>query len=190
MLLLLYLQSSQVQFPTPSQCVYPRSPAMFLGLFAALALMIAQIIIYVSTGCICCQRSPYPSNSTWRVALVCFVFSWFTFVIAFLLLLTGAALNDEHGEESMYFGNYYCYVVKPGVFAGGALLSFASLIFGLIYYLALTSAKNSDIPWGDPSVPSQGGQGVIAMGQPQFPPHSTQQPVFVHEDTYIRRQFT
>ena len=112
--------------------------------------------------------------------------SRFTFVIAFLLLLTGAALNDQHGEESVYF-NYYCYVVKPGVFAGGALLSLASVILGLIYYITLTSAKIANNQWGNPSVPNQGG---IAMGQPQFPPQSTQEPVFVHEDTYIRRQFT
>ncbi|XP_062145593.1 uncharacterized protein LOC133853530 isoform X2 [Alnus glutinosa] len=163
---------------------------MALGSIAALALMIAQIIINASTGCMCCKRSPHPSNSNWRIALVCFVLSWFTFVIAFLLLLTGAALNDQHGEESMYFGNYSCYVVKPGVFAGGALLSLASVILGLIYYLSMTSAKNSNEPLGNPSVPNQGVQGGIAMGQPQFPPQSTQDPVFVHEDTYIRRQFT
>ncbi|KAG2709304.1 hypothetical protein I3760_05G232600 [Carya illinoinensis] len=183
------IKGSQVQFPSTSQCVYPRSPAMALGLTAALALMIAQIILNVSTGCICCRRSPNPSGSNWRVALVCFVFSWFTFVVAFLLLLTGAALNDRHGEESMYFGNYYCYVVKPGVFVGGAILSLASVTLGVLYYLTLTLAKNSNNPWGNSDVPNQGG---IAMGQPQFPPQtqSTHEPVFVHEDTYIRRQFT
>ncbi|KAG2700943.1 hypothetical protein I3843_06G019300 [Carya illinoinensis] len=180
------IKGSQVQSPSPSECIYPHSPAMALGLTAALALMIAQIIINVSTGCICCQKSPHPSDSNWKVALVCFVFSWFAFVIAFLLLLTGAALNNQHSEV-MYFGNYYCYVVKPGVFAGGSLLSLASVILGIIYYLTLTSANNSNNPWGNSSVPNRGG---IAMGQPQFPPQSTQEPVFVHEDTYIRRQFT
>lgn len=113
----------------------------------------------------------------------------FTFVIAFLLLLTGAALNDQHGEERMYFGDYYCYVVKPGVFAGGAILSLASAAFGIVYYVALTAGKNgSNNAWVDSSFPSQGG---IAMGQPQIPPsQSSQEPVFVHEDTYNRRQFT
>lgn len=115
--------------------------------------------------------------------------SRFTFVIAFLLLLTGAVLNDQHGEESIYFGNYYCYVVKPGVFVGGAILSLASVVLGIHYYLTLTSAKNRNNPRGNFAVPNQGG---IAMGQPQFPSptQSAQEPVFVHEDTYIRRQFT
>lgn len=110
----------------------------------------------------------------------------FTFVIAFLLLLTGAALNYQHGEESIYFGNYYCYVVKPGVFAGGAVLSFASVTLGILYYLTLTSAKYNTTLWGS----SASNQGDIAMGQPQFPPQNSQGPVFVHEDTYMRRQFT
>lgn len=112
----------------------------------------------------------------------------FTFIIAFLLLLTGAALNDQHGEDSIYFGNYYCYVVKPGVFAGGAILSLASVSLGILYYLSLTRAKDDGRPWGT-SAPNQG-VGGIAMGRPELPPQSTQGPVFVHEDTYMRRQFT
>ena len=102
-------------------------------------------------------------------------------------MLTGAALNDQHGEESMYYGNYYCYVVKPGVFAGGAILSLASVAFGIVYYLIFTAGKNASNPWGDSAYPNQGG---IAMGQPQIPPQTSQDPVFVHEDTYMRRQFT
>lgn len=113
--------------------------------------------------------------------------SRFTFVIGFLLLLTGAALNDQHGEESIYFGNYYCYVVKPGVFSGGAVLSLTSITLGILYYLTLTSAKNVTGPRGNSTAPNQGG---IAMGHPQMPSQSVQDPVFVHEDTYMRRQFT
>lgn len=99
-------------------------------------------------------------------------------------MLTGAALNDQHGEENIYFDNYYCYVVKPGVFAGAAVLSLASVILGIIYYLTLNSAKNRNSASSGAPLPPQT---EIAMGQPQFPP---QDPVFVHEDTYIRRQFT
>ncbi|OIT27301.1 PREDICTED: uncharacterized protein LOC109214125 [Nicotiana attenuata] len=175
------IKGSQVQFPSPSECVYPRSPALGLGLAAAVALMVAQIIVNVASGCVCCRQ--YQSGSNQSLALLCFVVSWFTFVIAFLLLLTGAALNDQHGEESLYFGNYYCYVVKPGVFAGAAVLSLASVALGIIYYISLVSAKNINDPW-HPPVPSQGG---IAMGHPQIPPQTSQEPVFVHEDTYMRR---
>lgn len=102
-----------------------------------------------------------------------------TFIIAFLLLLTGAALNDQRGEENMYFGSF-CYVVKPGVFSGGAVLSLASVALAIVYYVALTSSKSP------PTLTPQN-QG-IAMGQPVIPQQSSE-PVFVHEDTYNRQQF-
>ncbi|KAK8713277.1 hypothetical protein V6N13_148498 [Hibiscus sabdariffa] len=182
------IKASEVKFVTDTQCSYPRSPALGLGLTASTALLVAHIIINVTTGCLCCKRTSQNWNSNWTKALIFFVVSWFTFVMAFLLLLTGSALNDRHGEESVYFGYYYCYVVKPGVFAGGAILAIASIVFGIFYYLTLNTAKNTSGPWGNAAVPNQGG---IAMGAPQFPPHQTSQdPVFVHEDTYNRRQFT
>ncbi|KAM7253784.1 hypothetical protein ACFE04_031466 [Oxalis oulophora] len=180
------IKASSVEV-TGSSCTYPRSPAFALGLIAAVSLMLAQILINVFTGCVCCITRSYPQNTNWRLAFVFFLLSWFTFVIGFLLLLTGAALNDQHGEGTMYFGSYYCYVVKPGVFAGGAVLSLASVTFGILYYLALTAAKNNTDSWtnNNSAAPNQG----IAMGHPQFrPPQTTQDPVFVHEDTYRRRQ--
>lgn len=200
------VKGNQVQYPSPIECIYPRSPAMSLGLTAATALIVAQMIINITTGCICCRKAPYQSNSNWTLALICFIVSWFTCVIAFLLLLTGAALNDQHGDESLYLGGYYCYVVKPGVFAGASILSLASICLGLIYYLILNTEKNRESSWATASVPPP--QVNIAMGQPQFPQqyprgppaptpspptpattNTTEGPVFVHEDTYMRRQF-
>ncbi|XVF30423.1 hypothetical protein REPUB_Repub16aG0056000 [Reevesia pubescens] len=108
----------------------------------------------------------------------------------------------------MYFGYYRCYVVKPGVFAFGAVLAAASVILGIFYYLTLNTTgprgnapvpNQVDIAMGQPQFPplvtNQGGkamvkpqfpppvpnQGGIAMVQPQFPPLSSQDPVFVHE---------
>ncbi|KAL8551223.1 hypothetical protein ACS0TY_000346 [Phlomoides rotata] len=179
------IKSNQVKFPSPGECVYPRSPALVLGLTAAVFLMIAQLIINVATGCLCCYKGPHRSNSKWTLALICFVVSWFTFIIAFLLLLTGAALNEQHGEESLYMGNYYCYVVKQGVFAAASVLSLACVALGIFYYLSLTLQKSGSDTLVMSVPPSQGG---IAMGQPQFPTQTAQAPVFVHEDTYMRRQ--
>ncbi|QHO55766.1 Transmembrane protein, putative [Arachis hypogaea] len=167
------IKRSQVQFVTPNQCIYPRTPALPLGLTAALALMVSQIVINVAAGCICCRKFPQIPDSSWKVALISFSLSWFTFVIAFLLLLTAAALNDQHGEESIYFG---C-----------AILSLASVAFGIVYYITLAEGKNGNNSC-DSLDPNHGG---IAMGQPQIPPTQvSHDPVFVHEDTYIRRQFT
>ncbi|KAL4322172.1 hypothetical protein AHAS_Ahas14G0183900 [Arachis hypogaea] len=85
--------------------------------------------------------------------------------LVFLLLLTIAALNDQHNEESIYFGNHYCYIVKPRVFARCAILSFTSVAFGIVYYITLVEEKNCNNSC-DSMYPNHGG---IAMGQPQIP---------------------
>ncbi|CAN6486929.1 unnamed protein product [Victoria cruziana] len=175
-----HIRPGDVTLTDNGTCIYPRSPALGLGLAAGIALMIAQVIINTAAGCICCQKRPRPSGSNWTIALVCFVVSWITFIIAFLLFLAGAALNDQHGEENMYYG-YYCFVVKSGVFSGGAVLSVASVSLGIIYYIALSSSKTS-ATWG--GNPNQG----IALATPQVPPQSAQ-PAFVPEDTYNRLRY-
>ncbi|KAJ8459425.1 hypothetical protein OPV22_032351 [Ensete ventricosum] len=105
------IKVSDVQTTTLGVCTYPRSPALALGLIAAVALMIAQAIINTLSGCICCKKYPNPSDTNWTIGLISFIASWVTFIIAFVLLLSGAALNDQWGQERMYFGEY-CYVVR------------------------------------------------------------------------------
>lgn len=165
-------------------CRYPASPAFALGNTGALTLLMALIIINASSGCYCCYRR-HSRRCECNVALICFVFSWITFVPAFLLLLGAAALNNQQSMDgsSMYFDDN-CYVVKSGVFAGAACLSFISVALGITYYLSFTSGNTPP-----PTMAAQTQGSGIAMGHPQVPP-ITQQPAFVHEDTYMRRQFT
>ncbi|XP_026401901.1 uncharacterized protein LOC113297591 [Papaver somniferum] len=94
------IKVSEVQFSAPGMCTYPRSPALALGLTASVALVLAQVTINVSAGCVCCKTNVHPSNSNWTLALVCFVFSWFTFIIAFLLFLTGLHLMTSMVERA------------------------------------------------------------------------------------------
>ncbi|KAG6529791.1 protein MODIFYING WALL LIGNIN-2-like [Zingiber officinale] len=171
------IKVSDVQMTSLGQCSYPKSPALALGLLAAVALMIAQAIINTVAGCICCKNYPNPSDTNWTIGLISFIASWITFIIAFVLLLSGAALNNQWGQERMYFGEY-CYVVKAGVFIGGAVLSLASVSLGIVYYVSASLPKSIQ-PWNP-----QQSQGV-AMGHPQ----PQMNPVFVHEDTYNRQQF-
>ncbi|KAF2306641.1 hypothetical protein GH714_020006 [Hevea brasiliensis] len=53
----------------------------------------------------------------------------------------------EHGEVSFYFGIYYCYVVKPEVFACSTVSALASVILGILYYLAFNSSNSVYGPW-------------------------------------------
>ncbi|KAL4595845.1 hypothetical protein ACB092_12G121300 [Castanea dentata] len=133
-------------------CVRPHSPATALGIVALLAIILAQIIISVATGCICCccKSGSHPNSSNWIKAQLCFVFSWITVVIAAVVLLLASSYNS-------YNSNGRCYVTKPGVFAGGAILCLVSVILGLASYI-LSLQKNSNNRF----------QGDIAMAQPQF----------------------
>ncbi|KAK6936572.1 DESIGUAL/Modifying wall lignin-1/2 [Dillenia turbinata] len=179
-------KSSQVVYVSETECIFPssESPASTLGLAAALTLLLAQIIVSVAARCFCCYRGPYPSNSTWILALISFIVSWVAFAIAFLILLTAAALNTRTDTY------YYCHAVRAGVFSVAGVLSIVTVALGIFYYLAPSPRKNESSSWANPAIPTQGG---IAMAQPQFPQPSaqtTQGPVFVHEDTYVRRQYT
>ncbi|KAK7818802.1 protein VASCULATURE COMPLEXITY AND CONNECTIVITY [Quercus suber] len=145
------IKLSQVTFDG-FNCVRPQSPATALGLVAVLAIILAQIIISVATGCICCccKRGSHPNSSNWIKAQICFVFSWITVVIAAIVLLLASSYN-------VYNSTAQCYVTKPGVFAAGAILCLASVVLGLASYI-LSLQKNSNNLF----------QGGIAMAQPQF----------------------
>ncbi|KAL0907940.1 hypothetical protein M5K25_022397 [Dendrobium thyrsiflorum] len=171
--------ASDVVIRIPGQCRYPDSPTVFLGLASAIAVVIAQATISIIAGCICCRRNANISDTNWTVALISFVASWITFIIAFLLLLTGVAVNDLKSVDQSNFDDY-CYIVKPGVFSGGAIFSLASVSLGIVYYLALQPSKPSQ----PLCLPQNEG---ISFGKPHIPPQSTQ-PAFVHEDTYKRQQ--
>lgn len=70
------MQANQVKILSTYECTYPESPALGLGLTSAIALMIAQIVINVATGCVCCRKGPHQSNADWSLALTCFFVSW------------------------------------------------------------------------------------------------------------------
>ncbi|KAG2300325.1 hypothetical protein Bca4012_011904 [Brassica carinata] len=184
------IKKSQVMVTTSdsfTRCSYNRSPAYNLGFVSAIFLMMAQIIASVGSGCFCCRKGVRaPTRSNWILALVSFIVSWFAFVLAFLTLLTAASLNDDHIQETMTADHYTCYIVRPGVFSVASILSLFTVGLGIVYYLCLNSVKQNVASAAATTTPVNQG---IAMGQPQIP-ERVEDPVFVHEDTYMRRQFT
>uniref|UniRef100_A0A0C9RTK4 TSA: Wollemia nobilis Ref_Wollemi_Transcript_13814_1438 transcribed RNA sequence n=1 Tax=Wollemia nobilis TaxID=56998 RepID=A0A0C9RTK4_9CONI len=171
-----HTRAGDVLMTDSGRCIYPRSPALGLGITAALAIFIAQVIANGAVGCICCARgAPYAPSSNRTIAIICLVVSWITFGIAFILLMSGAALNDRHNAEIRTLGDY-CYVVKSGVFAGGALLALATATLAIIYYITASAAKKAE--WYPQNQ-------NIAMAQPQHG-QSNIQPVFVPEHQYAQ----
>lgn len=170
-----HIRAGEVSEMTGGRCIYPRSPALPLGTTSGLALLVAQLIVNISAGCLCCARGgPYRASSNRTIAIICLVVSWITFVIAFLLLMAGAALNNQHNTD-MRTINGYCYVVKSGVFAGGAVLALATVTLGIFYYITASAVQKS-AEWGPQNQ-------NIAMAQPQHG-QSNLQPVFVPENVY------
>lgn len=122
-------------------------------------------------------------SSNWFSIILIFLWLYpcrITFMIAIGLLLTGATLNDRRGQQVYKDGSIYCYVIKPGVSAVGAVLSALSSIFGVFYYQTLNSkAKDAS----NAPILIQGG---VIVAQPQFP---SENPDFVNGDAYNKQQF-
>lgn len=150
-------------------CNYPNSPALILGSSAAFILLAAQIIVTVAGGCTCCKQGrPAPRNSpaasNRSIAIICLVACWITFLNAFGLFLAGATL-DNSAQNYTWMGVSGCPTVKPLVFAGGALLALATVVLGVIFYLASSADRAA-------SVTSQGRPPlVVALGHPCPNPH-------------------
>lgn len=76
------MQSSQVYVDENGDCVYPHSPSLILGVVAALVLLVAQILVTVVGGCVCCSARPpsHPNSSASSnrsVAIICLVACWY-----------------------------------------------------------------------------------------------------------------
>ncbi|KAF5818921.1 hypothetical protein HanXRQr2_Chr02g0071681 [Helianthus annuus] len=115
-------------------CLYPSSPALALGIVSAVFTIITRIYISISFGGACCCRTD--PNST-PISKLLFVLSWVASVVAVVLLLAAAGLNNRQGGEIDSYGYITCYVVKPGIFAAGAILALLSAVFGIAAYITV-----------------------------------------------------
>ncbi|RZC74081.1 hypothetical protein C5167_049561 [Papaver somniferum] len=136
-------------------------------------------IINASAGCMCYNRL----CSAW--VTFCAVFSWLMSTLASIQLLAGSILNDRHTMDEMYSVDFCYEVLRPWIFAKGAILGLISVTFGVLYYLNISLIKDRN-QMGTPV--NTDNHGNIAMTQPQVPAQMSLQPVFVPEDTYNRRQ--
>ncbi|KAJ9555382.1 hypothetical protein OSB04_009996 [Centaurea solstitialis] len=119
-------------------CVYPSSPALALGIVAAVFAIIARIYISVSFGGGCCRSGP----SSTPISKLFFVLSWVASVAAVLLLLAAAGLNNREGGQIDAYGYITCYVVKPGIFSAGAILAILSSVFGIVAFIVTLSSTS------------------------------------------------
>ena len=92
-------------------------------------------------------------------------------IIAFALLVTGAAWNTTGARDPSPFG--LCYVLKDGIFAGGAVLTLVATALGLTSYVMLRGQlATTAAPKEGKQMPA--GAAWTTTGQPQFPPQPPQ----------------
>nr|BAJ91344.1 predicted protein [Hordeum vulgare subsp. vulgare] len=154
-------------YPVGGVCVYPDNPALGLGVCAAIFLVVAQIVLAVVGGCCgLCKSRAIPSETNRIIAVVCAVFSWIMAIIAFALLVSGTAWNATVTRSPSAIG--LCYVLKDGIFAGGAVLTLVATALGVTSYVMLRRQPMTATT-AAPKEGEQAGAAGTTMGQPQFP---------------------
>lgn len=149
-------------------CIYPENSALGLGICAAIFLIITQATIATVGGCCgCCKSRAIPSESKRIIGVVCAVFSWIAAVVAFALLVEGAAWNANVERNSSAYG--FCYVLKDGIFAGAAVLTLVATALGLNSYLLLRGQPDAASAAAAAKTGVEQPPAGISMGQPQFP---------------------
>ncbi|XP_071726732.1 uncharacterized protein [Rutidosis leptorrhynchoides] len=114
-------KKSDTRIGDDQSCDFPSSPALALGIVAAVFTIITRIYISVSFGeAGCCRTDP----NTTSFSKLLFVLSRVTSVIAVVLLLTAAVLSKSRLP-----------VDRSGIFAAGAILALSGVAFGITAYL-------------------------------------------------------
>lgn len=142
------IKAEDVSRSSDGICKYPSSPASGVGIVAALMLVAEQIVISVGTGCLCCGPSrSCPSTCAPITALVFFVLSWLTFVIAFIGLIVSAIVNNNSFLANAFPGSNNgekCYNIHKDsrLFLGAAIWCIISIVLGLLSYFILRASTN------------------------------------------------
>ncbi|KAJ8442445.1 hypothetical protein Cgig2_018722 [Carnegiea gigantea] len=154
---------------TSKVCNYPFSPSFALGIIAALALLVEQLIISGGIGCFCCGGTKCPTNCCGITSLIVYILSWLSFLIAFMGLIATAILNNHH-----YLANKYprsdtesgCKTGKENLFLGAAVWCVFTVGLGLISYALFSAGARRDRSHQrDGYLANE--QGNVAMGQTQ-----------------------
>ncbi|KNA09835.1 hypothetical protein SOVF_149890 [Spinacia oleracea] len=142
---------------TQSYCKYDSDVSTGLGIGAFVLLLASQLLIMLTSRCLCCGRGLRPGGSrTW--AIVLFISSWVLFFIAEVCLLAGSVQNAYHTRyRSIVNHPPSCQTLRKGVFAAGAAFTVFTGIISELYYVSYSKAS-VDI------APNRGGDTGLRMG--------------------------
>ncbi|KAJ6988046.1 hypothetical protein NC653_021083, partial [Populus alba x Populus x berolinensis] len=125
-------------------CVYNSDVATGYGVGAFLFLLSSESLLMGITKCMCFGRSLAPGGDrAW--AIIYFVSSWATFLVAEGCLIAGAKKNAYHTKYRgmIYAQNVTCETLRKGVFIAGAVFVVATMILNVYYYMYFSKATAS-----------------------------------------------
>ncbi|KAF0930729.1 hypothetical protein E2562_034922 [Oryza meyeriana var. granulata] len=125
-------------------CVYRPDAATGLGAAALALLLVGQAVAAVSSRCFCCGAALRPGGSR-ACALILFLSSWLTFIIAESCLLAGLVQSAYHTRyRTVFFENPPdCEMVRRGTFGAGAAFSLITCVLTGAYYFYFSKARVS-----------------------------------------------
>ncbi|KAF7025251.1 hypothetical protein CFC21_037469 [Triticum aestivum] len=136
-------------------CVYDSDVATGYGVGALLLLVAAQAVVMLASRCFCCGRGLKPGGSR-ACALMLFLFSWLTFLVAAACLLAGSVRNAYHTRYRGIFNGdpLSCETLRKGVFAAGAAFTFFTAILSEFYYISYSKSRDAagGAPYGGSSI--------------------------------------
>ncbi|XP_057855144.1 uncharacterized protein LOC131064858 [Cryptomeria japonica] len=156
------------KYDEQSYCVYNSDIATGFGSGAFFLLLSSQVLLMAVTRCLCCGRPLGPGGSR-GCAILLFIFSWVTFVIAEACLLAGAVRNAYHTKYRGRFGidEFSCETLRKGVFAAGAAFTLLNTIASALYYISFAKARAKGNAIGDGWKPYANEPGVAMSGLPR-----------------------
>ncbi|XP_076938356.1 uncharacterized protein LOC143606482 [Bidens hawaiensis] len=124
------------QYDDYKYCVYASDASTVYGLTAFGLLLISQTVVNGVTKCLCFGKGLVRGFSR-TMAVFFFVLSWVSFIGAEACLLAGSTKNAYHTKYQVIYGggDLSCETLRKGVFAGGAALTFISMVASIYYYL-------------------------------------------------------
>ncbi|KAJ7557933.1 hypothetical protein O6H91_04G016500 [Diphasiastrum complanatum] len=137
-------------------CKYTKDVATGLGVGAFLFLLLGQVLITGFTRCLCCSTALRPGSA--RVfAIIFFIFSWLSFIVAAICLIAGATRAAYRTRATGYFGadNLTCETLRKGIFEAAAAFTLFTLLLSEGYYLCQVKAQEQNwqpYNYGGPTV--------------------------------------
>ncbi|XP_062206000.1 uncharacterized protein LOC133907909 [Phragmites australis] len=125
-------------------CAYRPDAATGLGGAALALLLVGQAVAAVASRCFCCGAALRPGGAR-ACALILFLSSWLTFIIAEACLLAGLVQSAYHtGYRAVFFENPPdCETVRRGTFGAGAAFALITCVLTSSYYYYFSKARVS-----------------------------------------------